>query len=236
MRRRCAGTARQPTRVIGFSAQYSIGWLYERGRGIAQDYVEAMWWYRKAADPGNTFRADQNGEAKRSVIFQVSILLAILPKSRLCADFDSAPGHWQNRCHEPESANMDGWSRKQYAEAETKLDEVVSILDELYHGENTTFENRAHSLAAQRSRAGRTGAAFPHGKPAIRELHDARERNRRDAAGRASPVVIPPDDSGERQARLMHPPPPHHHAPAPGPRRKASKPARPANTAVIVNI
>ena len=69
---------------------------------------------------------------------------------------------------------MDGWSRKQYAEAETKLDEVVSILDELYHGENTTFENRP--IHWQRSAAGQAEQArLFRMENLIQELHDARE-------------------------------------------------------------
>ena len=34
-------------------AQSNIGWLYENGKGLAQDDVEATRWYRKAADQGN---------------------------------------------------------------------------------------------------------------------------------------------------------------------------------------
>jgi TPR repeat protein len=29
--------------------------LYEAGRGVPQDYAEAMRWYRKAADAGNSW-------------------------------------------------------------------------------------------------------------------------------------------------------------------------------------
>jgi TPR repeat protein len=32
----------------------SIGLLYGSGRGVAQDYAEALRWHRKAADLGNT--------------------------------------------------------------------------------------------------------------------------------------------------------------------------------------
>jgi TPR repeat protein len=34
-------------------AQTNIGWLYEKGQGVALDYAEAMRWFRKAADQGN---------------------------------------------------------------------------------------------------------------------------------------------------------------------------------------
>ena len=34
-------------------AQYKLGFLYERGRGVAQDYVEGVKWLRKAAVQGH---------------------------------------------------------------------------------------------------------------------------------------------------------------------------------------
>ena len=33
-------------------AQYNLGVMYENGRGVRQDYVEAIKWYRLAADQG----------------------------------------------------------------------------------------------------------------------------------------------------------------------------------------
>ena len=33
-------------------AQNNLGWMYENGRGVAQDYKEAVKWYRKAAMQG----------------------------------------------------------------------------------------------------------------------------------------------------------------------------------------
>ena len=35
-------------------AQNWVGWIYDQGKGVAKDYVEAKNWYRKAADQGNT--------------------------------------------------------------------------------------------------------------------------------------------------------------------------------------
>ena len=34
------------------TAQFNLGMLYENGEGLAQDYAEAVRWYRKAADQG----------------------------------------------------------------------------------------------------------------------------------------------------------------------------------------
>jgi TPR repeat protein len=34
-------------------AMRSIGWLYEKGQGVQQNYAEAMRWFRKAADGGD---------------------------------------------------------------------------------------------------------------------------------------------------------------------------------------
>jgi TPR repeat protein len=33
-------------------AQFSLGWMYEIGKGVPQDYSEAAKWYRKAAEQG----------------------------------------------------------------------------------------------------------------------------------------------------------------------------------------
>jgi TPR repeat protein len=30
-----------------------LGWMYEQGRGIAQDDAQALAWYRKAAEQGD---------------------------------------------------------------------------------------------------------------------------------------------------------------------------------------
>lgn len=35
------------------AAQYTLGWLYESGQGVAQDYTQAVYWYAKAADKGD---------------------------------------------------------------------------------------------------------------------------------------------------------------------------------------
>jgi TPR repeat protein len=52
-RRRCGGIGKPPTRAIA-RAMYNIGDLYYYGRGVPQDYAEAMRWYRQAADAGNS--------------------------------------------------------------------------------------------------------------------------------------------------------------------------------------
>ena len=39
-------------------AQFELGHMYENGRGVTQDYAEAMKWYRLAADQG--YAAAQN--------------------------------------------------------------------------------------------------------------------------------------------------------------------------------
>jgi|GEM_PF-880688 len=35
------------------AAQYTVGWLYESGQGVAQDYEQAVHWYTQAADKGD---------------------------------------------------------------------------------------------------------------------------------------------------------------------------------------
>jgi len=34
-------------------AQYSLGFMYDKGRGTLQDYTKAVKWYRKAAEQGH---------------------------------------------------------------------------------------------------------------------------------------------------------------------------------------
>jgi TPR repeat protein len=35
-------------------ARNNIGWLYQNGFGVKQDYAETVKWYRKAASQSNT--------------------------------------------------------------------------------------------------------------------------------------------------------------------------------------
>ncbi|KAF8920469.1 hypothetical protein BGZ58_004354, partial [Dissophora ornata] len=35
------------------SAQYNLGFMYEHGKGVPQDYSKAMEWYLKAANQGH---------------------------------------------------------------------------------------------------------------------------------------------------------------------------------------
>src|SRR5439155_7663768 len=84
--------------------------------------------------------------------------------------FDSAARHWQNPCHHGGPTTWTEWSRKQYAEAETKLDEAVSILDELWREESKAFANRP--IGWQRSQAGEAEQARLHlMHNLIHELH-----------------------------------------------------------------
>ncbi len=34
-------------------AQFNLGVMYDKGRGVSQDYAEAVKWYRKAAEQGH---------------------------------------------------------------------------------------------------------------------------------------------------------------------------------------
>jgi len=36
------------------SAQFSLGFMYDKGQGVVQDYAEAVRWYKLAAAQGNT--------------------------------------------------------------------------------------------------------------------------------------------------------------------------------------
>ena len=37
------------------SAQASLGYMYSKGKGVKQDYTQAVYWYRKAAEQGNVY-------------------------------------------------------------------------------------------------------------------------------------------------------------------------------------
>ena len=43
-----------PRRRTGITthAQYALGWMYYKGRGVPQDDAEAVKWYRRAAEQG----------------------------------------------------------------------------------------------------------------------------------------------------------------------------------------
>jgi len=41
------------------AAQYNLGVMYEYGRGVSQDYGEALIWYRKAAEQGDEMAKDK---------------------------------------------------------------------------------------------------------------------------------------------------------------------------------
>ena len=46
------------------AAQYNLGTIYAHGKGVPQDYVEAIKWYRKAAAQGNI----ESQKAKRHIV------------------------------------------------------------------------------------------------------------------------------------------------------------------------
>jgi hypothetical protein len=48
-----AGWFRKAAEQGDAAAQYSLGFSYERGRGVPQDSAEAVRWYRKAGDQGD---------------------------------------------------------------------------------------------------------------------------------------------------------------------------------------
>jgi TPR repeat protein len=39
-------------------AQFRLGYIYSQGKGVSQDYTEAVRWYRKAADQGDAKRSN----------------------------------------------------------------------------------------------------------------------------------------------------------------------------------
>ena len=47
------GTGCQQTRALYAEAMFNLGVMYATGQGVAQDYQEALRWYRKSAEAGN---------------------------------------------------------------------------------------------------------------------------------------------------------------------------------------
>lgn len=47
------GAYRKAAEQGNAEAQWRLGWIYEDGEGVPQDYAEAAVWYRKAAEQGN---------------------------------------------------------------------------------------------------------------------------------------------------------------------------------------
>jgi hypothetical protein len=69
---------------------------------------------------------------------------------------------------------VDGWTRRQYDEAQDKLDQAITILDEIGRDETKTFQNRP--IHWQRSEAGQAEEArLLVMDNLIQELHDAAE-------------------------------------------------------------
>jgi TPR repeat protein len=45
-------------------SQASLGWMYDKGKGVSQDYEKAVYWYQKAADQG-----DANGQLNLGLMY-----------------------------------------------------------------------------------------------------------------------------------------------------------------------
>jgi len=46
------------------TAQNNLGWMYDKGKGVTQDYQEAVKWYRLAAEQGYAAAQQQYGSYK----------------------------------------------------------------------------------------------------------------------------------------------------------------------------
>lgn len=44
------------------SAQVNLGWMYQKGEGVTQNYTEAMHWYKKAAENGDAWAQFRLGD------------------------------------------------------------------------------------------------------------------------------------------------------------------------------
>ena len=54
------------SRARACRAQFNLGYAYRNGEGVEQDYVEAVSWFRLAAEQGNAGAQDNLGYAYRN--------------------------------------------------------------------------------------------------------------------------------------------------------------------------
>jgi tetratricopeptide (TPR) repeat protein len=73
-------------------AQAMLGFHYERGLGIKQDYAEAAKWYRKAAEQGHTEAMNNLGNLYRTGKGVPQNNEEAIKWYRLAAEHDNAPG------------------------------------------------------------------------------------------------------------------------------------------------
>jgi len=62
LRRPCGGIDGRRTRGGDAYAQNNLGYMYEYGEGMPQDYQKALRWYRLAADQGEATAQNHLGE------------------------------------------------------------------------------------------------------------------------------------------------------------------------------
>ena len=98
-------------------AQNNLGFMYSKGRGVPQDYAEAVRWYRLAAEQGNA-------DAQNNLGIMYSIGQGV-PQDYVTAhmwlNLAAAPGHENARkARETVAASM---TREQIAEAQARARE-----------------------------------------------------------------------------------------------------------------
>ena len=62
-------------------AQGKLGGMYYNGHGVAQDYAEAVKWFRLAADPNNTKSTKETRRARSEQPFVIIVCVCVLRES-----------------------------------------------------------------------------------------------------------------------------------------------------------
>ena len=75
--RRSAGLAVRPTGAFPAGRPTSVGWTYENGRGVQRDRVEAVRWYRRAAEQGDSWAHESRKYHYTGPILHVQFTLLV---------------------------------------------------------------------------------------------------------------------------------------------------------------
>ncbi len=97
-------------------AQLGLGLMYQQGQGVAQDYQEALKWYRLASDQGNA-RAKAN-------LYRVAPRIALAGFEELPDDFDQGMTAFEKADYATALREFKTLAAKGYAKAQAMLGEM----------------------------------------------------------------------------------------------------------------
>ena len=75
--KRSAGFTTRPTGAIPTGRLTSVRWTYENGRGVQRDRVDAVRWYRRAAEQGDSWAQESRKNHHTGPILHVQFILLV---------------------------------------------------------------------------------------------------------------------------------------------------------------